>query len=105
MRSKGTLPNLDPLDGNSIIRTIDFWTNFSTRQSVFYIENTQVDDLHDLTNQINLNKNHPGLMLKIISLNNQVSLNLMIIPPKFEGFDLFERSDKLVRGLMIKLLS
>ena len=41
---KGTLPNFDPLDGKSIVWTIDFWTNFSTRRSVYNIENAQLDD-------------------------------------------------------------
>ena len=41
---KGTLPNFDPLDEKSIVRTIDFWTNFSTRRSVYKIKNAQLDD-------------------------------------------------------------
>ena len=68
---KGTLPNFDPLDGNSIVRTIDFWTNFSTRRPVFYVENAQLDDLNRLTDRINLNKNRSGFVkLKVIKLND-----------------------------------
>ena len=60
---------------------IDFWTNFSTHRSVFYIENAQLDDLNRLTDGINLNKNRLGLVkLKIIKLNDQVLFNLMIKP-------------------------
>ena len=79
--NKGMLPNFNLLDGNSIVWTIDLWTNFSTHQSVFYIEKAQLDNLNHLTDQINLNKNCLGfVMLKIINLNDQALLNLMIEP-------------------------
>ena len=42
--TKGNLPNFDLLDGKSIVWTINLWTNFSTRQSVYNIENARMDD-------------------------------------------------------------
>ena len=75
---KRTVTNFDPPDGNSIVRTIDFWKNFSTRRSVFYIENAHLDDLNRLTDRINLNKNRPGFVkLKIIKGQLQRFYKLM----------------------------
>ena len=59
---KGTLPNFDPLDGKSIVWTIDFWTNFSTRSQFTKLK------MHSWTIKI----------VEIIKLNDQASLNLMI---------------------------
>ena len=44
LHNKGTLPNFDLLDEKLIVGMIDFWTNFSTRQPVYNIKNTQLDD-------------------------------------------------------------
>ena len=37
----------------------------------FCIKNAQLNDLNHLTDQISLNKNHTGFMLKIIKLDDQ----------------------------------